>query len=132
MSKRIVLIDGAPPPVGPCSQGVVTDGWLWTSGQLGVDPATGALVGPDAVTQANQALHNIEAILRAGGSSLNQVVRVTVFLTDIDDLAAINAIYVNYFPKNFPARSCVEVSRLPLGALVEIDALARVNRLASR
>lgn len=132
MSKRIVLIDGAPPPVGPCSQGVVTDGWLWTSGQIGVDAATGNLAGPDAVTQANRALHNIEAILRAGGSSLNEVVRVTVFLTDIDDLAAINAIYVNYFPKNFPARSCVEVSRLPLGALVEIDALARVNRLASR
>lgn len=132
MSKRIVLIKDAPTPVGSCSQGVVIDGWIWTSGQLGVDPAGGNLAGPDAVTQANQALHNIEAILRSGGSSLNQVVRVTVYLTNMDDLPAVNAVYANYFAKDFPARSCVEVSRLPLGAQVEIDAVARVNRLASR
>lgn len=132
MSKRIVLIKDAPIPVGPYSQGVQMDGWVWTSGQLGLDPATGSLIGPDAVTQANQALHNIEVILRSAGSALNQVVRVTVFLTDMDDLSAVDAVYANYFPKDFPARSCVEVSRLPLGARIEIDAVARVNRLASR
>ncbi|NMF89561.1 RidA family protein [Aromatoleum petrolei] len=132
MSKRIVLINGAPTPVGPCSQGVVMDGWVWTSGQVGLNPATGELVGPDVATQANQALHNIEAILRAAGSGLNQVVRVTVFLTNMDDFPAVNAVYANYFATDFPARSCVEVSRLPRGALVEIDAMARVNRLASR
>lgn len=132
MTKRIVLIKDAPTPVGPYSQGVIMDGWVWTSGQVGLNPATGELVGPDVATQANQALHNIEAILRAAGSSLNQVVRVTVFLTNMDDFSAVNAVYANYFATDFPARSCVEVARLPLDALVEIDAMARVNRLASR
>ncbi|HJV24202.1 MAG TPA: Rid family detoxifying hydrolase [Aromatoleum sp.] len=131
MSKTIILIKDAPAPVGPYSQGIVMDGWIWTSGQVGVDPATGAMVGADAVVQADQALRNIEAILRQGGSSLAQVVRVTLYLTNMDDFSAVNAIYRNYFPNNFPARSCVEVSRLPLGALVEIDAVARSTRLPS-
>jgi 2-iminobutanoate/2-iminopropanoate deaminase len=131
MSKTIILIKDAPAPVGPYSQGVVMDGWIWTSGQVGLDPATGAMAGSDVVIQADQALRNIEAILRQGGSSLAQVVRVTVYLTNMDDFSAVNAVYSNYFPNNFPARSCVEVSRLPLGALVEIDAMARSTRLPS-
>ncbi|BAL25624.1 RidA family protein [Azoarcus sp. KH32C] len=131
MSKTIILIKDAPAPVGPYSQGVVMDGWVWTSGQVGLDPATGAMAGSDVAIQANQALRNIEAILRQGGSSLAQVVRVTVYLTNMDDFSAVNAVYANYFPNNFPARSCVEVSRLPLGALIEIDAMARSTRLPS-
>lgn len=127
MNKKIVRINEAPSPVGPYSQGVIMDGWICTSGQVGLDPASGALVGTDAATQADQALRNIEAILRAGGSNLDQVLRVTVFLTNMDDFSAMNAVYARYFPSNFPARSCVEVSRLPLGALVEIDAMAKVN-----
>lgn len=126
MSKTIVRTDEAPAPVGPYSQGVVLDGWIWTSGQVALDPSTGKIVGQDAATQADRALSNIEAILKAGGSSLGQVVRATVYLTNMDDFAAVNAVYARYFPSAFPARSCVEVSRLPLGALVEIDVVARV------
>ncbi|UUZ71312.1 RidA family protein [Polaromonas sp. P1(28)-8] len=126
MSKTIVRTDEAPAPVGPYSQGVVLDGWIWTSGQVALDPSTGKIVGRDAATQADRALSNIEAILKAGGSSLGQVVRVTVYLTNMDDFVAVNAVYARYFPSAFPARSCVEVSRLPLGALVEIDVIARV------
>jgi 2-iminobutanoate/2-iminopropanoate deaminase len=126
MSKRIVSSHEAPSPVGPYSQGVTMDDWIWTSGQVALDPASGSMVGSDAAAQADRALQNVEAILRAGGSSLEQVVRVTVFLTNMDDFAAVNAVYARYFPSAFPARSCVQVSRLPLGALVEIDAMARV------
>jgi 2-iminobutanoate/2-iminopropanoate deaminase len=125
MSKDIVFSNEAPSPVGPYSQGVTMDGWIWTSGQVALDPASGLMVGLDAATQADQALRNIESILRAGGSSLDQVVRVTVFLTSMNDFAAVNAVYARYFPSAYPARSCVEVARLPLGALVEIDAMAR-------
>jgi 2-iminobutanoate/2-iminopropanoate deaminase len=125
MGKDIVFSNEAPSPVGPYSQGVTMDGWIWTSGQVALDPASGSMVGLDAATQADQALRNIESILRAGGSSLDQVVRVTVFLTSMNDFAAVNAVYARYFPSAYPARSCVEVARLPLGALVEIDAMAR-------
>lgn len=125
MGKTIVRCDGAPSPVGPYSQGVSLDGWLWTSGQVALDAASGAVTGSDAAQQADRALRNVEAVLAAAGSSLDQVVRVTVYLTDMNDFAAVNRVYARYFPVAFPARSCVEVSRLPLGALVEIDAMAR-------
>lgn len=126
MNKSIVMTSQAPTAVGPYSQGVVLDGWIWTTGQVALDPATGAMVGSDAATQADRALRNIEAILQAAGSSLDRVVRATVYLTNMDDFAAVNAVYARYFPNAFPARVCVEVSRLPLGALVEIDAIAKV------
>ena len=126
MNKLIVRIPEAPTPVGPYSQGVIIDGWICTSGQVALDPTSGKLVGIDAATQADQALRNVETILRAGGSNLDWVFRVTLYLTDMDDFSAVNAVYARYFPADFPARSCVEVSRLPLGALVEIEAMARV------
>lgn len=126
MDKVIVETGRAPSPVGPYSQGVALDGWIWTSGQVALDPATGKLEGSDAAAQSDRTLRNIAAILEAGGSSLEQVVKVTVYLTDMDDFAAVNAVYERYFPSAFPARVCVEVSRLPLGALVEIDAMARI------
>lgn len=126
MSKKIITTSRAPAAVGPYSQGVVLDGWFWTSGQVALDPATGKMVGSDAAAQADRALRNIEAILKEAGSSLDQVVRCTVYLTNMDDFAAVNEVYARYFPAAFPARACVEVSRLPLGALVEIDAIARV------
>ena len=125
MSKTIVQTPEAPSAVGPYSQGVLLDGWLWTSGQVALDPATGALAGADAAAQADRALKNIEAILQAGGSGLDRVVRATVYLTNMDDFASVNVVYARYFPSAFPARACVEVSRLPLGALVEIDVIAR-------
>jgi len=126
MEKVIIQTSDAPSAVGPHSQGVVLDGWMWTSGQVALDPATGKMVGSDAASQANQALRNIDAILRSAGSSLSKVVRTTVFLTSMDDFSAVNEVYARYFPKAFPVRSCVQVARLPLGALVEIDAVARI------
>jgi 2-iminobutanoate/2-iminopropanoate deaminase len=127
MSKQIITTDQAPAAVGPYSQAVVLDGWIWTCGQVALDPETGEMVGSDAATQADRALRNIEAILQAAGSSLERVVRVTVYLTNMDDFGAVNEVYARHFSKAFPARACVEVSRLPLGALVEIDAIARVE-----
>ena len=127
MSKTIVSTGGAPGAAGPYSQGVVIDGWIWTSGQVALDPETGEMVGSDAATQAERALRNIEAILAAAGSSLDRVVRATVYLTNMDDFSAVNEVYARFFTKDYPARACVEVSRLPLGALVEIDAIARVG-----
>ena len=126
MHRTIVETQGAPTPVGPYSQGVILDGWLWTSGQVALDPATGQVVGRDAAAQADRTLQNIKAILEAGGSGLEHVVRATVYLTNMEDFAAVNAVYARYFPSAFPARVCVEVSRLPLGALVEIDVMARI------
>ena len=127
MSKTIIKTIHAPAAVGPYSQGVVLDGWIFTCGQVALDPETGAIVGSDAATQADRALRNIEAILRAAGSSLERVVRATVYLTNMDDFAVVNSVYARYFPSAFPTRVCVEVSRLPLGALVEIDAIAKVT-----
>ena len=127
MTKKIVATDRAPAAVGPYSQGVMLDGWLWTCGQVALDPATGELVGTDAAGQARQALENISAILEAAGSKLDQVVRTTVYLVDMGDFAAVNKVYAGFFEADFPARACVEVSGLPLGALVEIDAIARVG-----
>ena len=126
MSRKIVETQGAPAPVGPYSQGVILDGWIWTSGQVALDPSTGQIVGRDAATQADRALQNIRAILEAGGSGLEHVVRATVYLTSMDDFAAVNSVYAKYFPSAFPARVCVGVSRLPLGALVEIDVTAKI------
>ena len=102
------------------------DGWVWTSGQVALDPATGDMVGSDAAAQADRALANVKAILLAAGAGLDAVVRATVYLTDMDDFSAVNAVYARYFPADYPARACVQVSRLPLGALVEIDAVARI------
>lgn len=127
MVRRVIKSGAAPTPVGPYSQAVVLDGWIWTTGQVALDPATGKIVGQDAAAQADRALQNIKAILEEGGSSLAQVVRAGLYLTNMDDFAAVNAVYSKYFPSAYPARVCVEVSRLPLGALVEIDVTARVS-----
>ena len=126
MEKSIIRCNEAPLPVGPYSQGVTLEGWIWTSGQVALAPSSGAIEGVTAAAQADRALRNIEAILKAAGARLEQVVRVTVYLTDMNDFAAVNQVYSRYFPNAHPARSCVEVARLPLGALVEIDATAKL------
>ena len=126
MDRKIVETSEAPSAVGPYSQGVTLDGWIWTSGQVALDSASGRIVGLDAASQADQTLRNIVAILKAGGSGLDRVVRATVYLTNMEDFAAVNAVYARYFPRAFPARVCVEVSRLPLGALIEIDVVAKI------
>src|SRR5262245_35795975 len=93
MNKQIVRVAHAPTPIGPYSQGVIMDGWLCTSGQVALDPKTGLLVGGNAADQAEQALRNVETILRAAGSSLDQVLKVTLYLTNMDDFSAVNAVY---------------------------------------
>ena len=126
MAKSIIRTGEAPSAKGPYSQGVVMEGWVWTSGQVALDPATDNMVGADAAAQ-DQALANIKAILHAAGTGLESVVRATVYLTDMNAFSAVNAVYERYFPADYPARACVQVSRLPLGALVEIDAVARIE-----
>ena len=126
MSKTAIKTEHAPAAIGPYSQGVALDGWVWTAGQVALDPTSGELVGSDASMQADRALRNLRAILEAAGSSLDRVVRTTVYLASMDDFAAVNEAYARYFTEPYPARVTVEVSRLPLGARVEIDAIARI------
>ena len=123
MANQVITAKNAPAAVGPYSHAVLADNTLYTSGQLGLDPATGAL--PEGVcAQAEAALKNLGAVLAAAGMDYCDVVKTTVFLADMDDFAAINAIYAGYFKADCPARSCVQVAALPKGALFEIEAIA--------
>ena len=114
----------APADIGPSSQAVQTGNMLFVSGQIPIDPATGAFAGEDIVTQTHQSLTNVKNILAAAGFGLNDVVKTTVLLADIADFAAMNAVYAEYFSENKPARACFAVKDLPRGALVEIEAIA--------
>ena len=121
--NKTITSKNAPAAVGPYCHAKLAGNTLYTSGQLGLDPATGEL--PQGVeAQARQALENLMAVLEAGGMSLGNVVKTTVFLSDMGDFAAINAIYADYFVSEAPARSCVQVAALPKGALFEIEAVA--------
>lgn len=123
MSKVAISSDAAPAALGPYSAGVKAGGMVFLSGQLGLDPKTGQLAD-GVVAQAEQSLENIEALLAAAGSALDNVVKTTVFLADIADFAAINEVYASKFPEPYPARSAVQVGALPAGALVEIEVIA--------
>ena len=121
--KTILNTSAAPKAIGPYSQAVGTEALLYTSGQLGIDPATGKLVdGVEA--QAQQAMRNLGAILEARGLSYANIIKTTIFLASMADFAAVNAVYAGYFSGDFPARSCVQVAALPLGGLVEIECIA--------
>ncbi len=122
---KIIHTDAAPAAVGPYSQAMVTGGMVYTSGQIALDPATGALVGTDVTAQTHQIMRNLAAVLAAAGTGLDRVVKTTCFLTDIADFAAFNAVYAEYFP-NKPARSCVGVKELPKGAICEVECVAEV------
>lgn len=119
-----VSTDKAPAAIGPYSQAIVAGGTVFTSGQIPIDPATGRIEAQEVEGQARQALQNLKNVLEAAGSSLSKVVRTTVFIKDMNDFQKINAIYSEYFSEPFPARSCVEVARLPKDALLEIEAVA--------
>ena len=116
----------APAAIGPYSQAVVTGDFVYTSGQIPIDPQSGNIEANDVREQAKQAIHNIGAILEAAGSSYENVVKTTCFLKNMSDFAAFNEVYAEYFTGK-PARSCVEVSALPKGALVEIEAVAKLG-----
>lgn len=127
MSKRIIYTPDAPAPIGPYQQAVGTGSLLFTAGQIPIDPATGALVEGGVEEQTRRVLLNLSAILTAAGSSLGQVVKTTVFLTDMDDFPAMNKVYASFFAEaTAPARSTVQVSRLPKNCRVEIEAVANV------
>ncbi|WP_025690231.1 RidA family protein [Paenibacillus zanthoxyli] len=124
MSKKQVATSKAPGAIGPYSQAIIAGNWVYTSGQLGLDPVTGELAG-DVQAQARQSLANVQAILEEAGASLDLVVKTTVFLKDMNDFAAVNEVYSSFFKEPYPARSAVEVARLPKDGLVEIEVVAR-------
>jgi 2-iminobutanoate/2-iminopropanoate deaminase len=124
MTIRIVQTDRAPAAIGPYSQGTVAGGWLFVSGQLGIQPETGEFAGSDFSIQAHRALRNLKEVLHAGGCEIKDVTAVDVFLADMGNFSQFNQIYTEYFSEHRPARAVVEVSALPKGACVEIKCIA--------
>ena len=124
-TKKVIATTEAPSAIGPYSQGIVATGTaVFVSGQIPLDPATGSIVGGAIEVQARQSLNNLKAVLAAAGASLENVVKTTVFLSDMNDFAAMNAVYSEFFTENCPARSAVQVARLPKDVKVEIEAIA--------
>ena len=123
-TRQPISTDAAPAAAGPYSQGIRAGDLVFTAGQLGTDPATGDFAGADVAAQAAQALENLRAILEAGGSGLDRLVKVTVFLADIGDWPAVNEVYARVVPEPYPARSAFAVKDLPKGARVEIEVVA--------
>jgi 2-iminobutanoate/2-iminopropanoate deaminase len=124
--KEIISTEKGPKAIGPYSQAVKANGFIFTAGQVAFDPATGQIVEGDVAHQTARVLENLKAILEAGGSSLDQAVKATVYLKDMNDFAAMNEVYARYFSKNPPSRSTVEAARLPRDVRVEIDLIAVV------
>jgi 2-iminobutanoate/2-iminopropanoate deaminase len=124
--KKIVKTHEAPPPVGPYNQAIITGNLIFTAGQIPLNPVTGELEGTDVKKQTEQVLKNVKAVLEAGGSNLSKALKTTVFLKNMDDFAAMNEVYAKYFEVEAPARSAVEVSRLPKDVLVEIECIALI------
>ncbi|MCG0278898.1 MAG: RidA family protein [Thermanaeromonas sp.] len=122
--KTKVTTDQAPQAIGPYSQAIKAAGMVYCSGQIPLDPKTGEIVGNGIEEQVRRAIENLKAVLEAAGSSLEKVVKTTVYLKNMDDFATVNKIYAEYFSADYPARSVVEVSRLPKNVLVEIEAIA--------
>ncbi|MCC6099660.1 MAG: RidA family protein [Atopobiaceae bacterium] len=126
MSKTAIVTDKAPAAIGPYSAAVKANGSINVSGELPIDPATGQFAGDDIQSQTRQSLTNIKNILEAGGASMDDVVETTVLLSDINEFAAMNEVYSEFFSKPYPARAAFQVAALPKGAKVEIKAVARI------
>lgn len=124
MSKEVIRSDAAPLPIGPYSQAIRAGGLLFLAGQIPLDPATGQMAAGDIKAQARRVLQNLAAVLEAAGSSMDRVVKTTVFLKDMNDFGAMNEEYASFFKELPPARSTVQVARLPRDALVEIECIA--------
>lgn len=125
LPEHVIHTDAAPNAIGPYSQAIQTDTMVYTAGQVGFDPATSKMVDGGIEEQTHRALTNIKAILEAAGTSMERVVKTTVFMTDLGQFSAMNQVYATFFSSNPPARSTVEVSALPAGALLEIEAVAQ-------
>jgi len=126
MNRQVISTESAPAAIGPYSQAIVIDGFLFASGQIPLSPETGAVVSGGIKEQAGQVMENIGAVLKAAGSDFSQVVKTTCFLTSMDDFAAFNEVYSQYFTGK-PARSCVAVSALPRGVSVEVEVIAKIT-----
>jgi 2-iminobutanoate/2-iminopropanoate deaminase len=123
MGKKIIATDKAPAAIGPYSQAIEAGGFVFASGQIPVDPATGNI--PDGIeAQAKQALTNVKNLMEASGLSMDNIVKTSVFIKDMNDFAKVNEVYATFFESDFPARSCVEVARLPKDVLIEVEVIA--------
>ncbi|MCE9644865.1 MAG: RidA family protein [Chloroflexi bacterium] len=127
MKKKIIHTEKAPKAIGPYSQAIRTESMVYTAGQIGLDPVSGELVSASVEEQTRQALTNIRNVLETAGSSIDNVVKTTVFLKDMNDFSKMNAIYAEFFGENPPARSTIAVAGLPKGGLVEIEAVALLS-----
>jgi 2-iminobutanoate/2-iminopropanoate deaminase len=126
-TRRVVSTQGAPKAIGPYSQAIIHGGLVFLSGQGPLDPATGRIAGDDTAQQTERVLENLRAVLEASGSSLAQVLKVTVFLKDLNDFQKMNQVYSRFFPSEPPARATIQAARLPLDTLVEIEAIAAIG-----
>ncbi|MBQ1330121.1 MAG: RidA family protein [Desulfovibrio sp.] len=127
MPNSVISTKAAPAAIGPYSQGIKSQGLLFCSGQIAIDPATGAIVEGGIEAQTNRVCENVRALLQEAGVEPSSVVKTTVFITDMNDFPKVNEIYASYFAEPFPARSCVGVASLPKGALVEIEVVASLG-----
>ena len=126
MKKIIVTTNNAPAAIGPYSQGIIFNNLIFTSGQIPVHPSTGH-IPKDIAGQAWQAFENLKHLLEAGKSNLHNVIKVTIFIKNMNDFSIINEVYSQFFKIKYPARSCIEVSKLPRGVMIEIEAIAFIN-----
>jgi 2-iminobutanoate/2-iminopropanoate deaminase len=122
--REVIATTEAPGAVGPYSQAIATDGFVFTAGQIAINPASGKIETETIEGQTRQVLSNVDAVLRAAGSGLHRVVKMTVFMTDLRDFQEMNGIYAEFFPSDPPARSAVQVTALPLGVQIEMEAIA--------
>ena len=127
MPKQVIATENAPAAVGAYSQGIIANGFVFTAGQIPLIPGTSSLREGGIEAQTRQSMNNVKGVLEAAGSGLDKVVKTTVFLADIEDFAAFNAVYAEFFPNDPPARSTVQAGGLPVGALVEIEAVATLD-----
>ena len=127
MHKKIIETANAPAAIGPYSQAVSVDGWVFLSGQIPIDPATAKIVSEDIARQTEQVMNNIKAVVEKVGGTMQHIVKTTIYLKDMDDFAKVNEIYKRYFPSEPPARATVQVSRLPKDVGIEIDAIVFVK-----
>lgn len=122
--KRVISTNNAPQAIGPYSQAIEINNMVYTSGVISIDPSNGELVNGDIVEQTKRVFDNLKALLNDAGSSMDKVIKTTVFIKDMNDFSKVNEVYATYFTKDFPARSCVEVARLPKDVLIEVEAIA--------
>ena len=122
--RKVIATSAAPTAVGPYSQAIKTTRLVFTAGQLGLDPATGKFAGEDITAQTQQAMQNLQAVIQAAGSDMEHILKTTIYVVDLADFKMVNAIYGKFFAQAPPARSTVQVAALPLGGLVEIEAIA--------